>query len=154
MNQHPNPDEFNRTVWKIVGQVPSGIVTTYGQIASMIPVPEEIDPDDYQKLAPRWVGQAMNAVSSLDNQKIPWWRVINTKGGISLPAETRAGIQQRNRLKREGVVFNEKELVDFSVVGWTGPDETWINEHGFLTPQPLVKDEPDNNDTPRQLSLF
>jgi methylated-DNA-protein-cysteine methyltransferase-like protein len=152
MESPPDPDAFNRIVWAIVRQVPYGRVTTYGQIASMIPAPAEVDPDDYRRLAPRWVGKAMNAVSSVDNQNIPWWRVINSQGGISLPTDSRAGIQQRNRLKREGVQFDAKELVDFAVVGWEGPSETWLAEQNLLPPEPLIK--PPDEDNPQQLRLF
>lgn len=155
MNKPPDFDRFNRTVWKICSQVPSGVVTTYGQIASMIPCPDGVDPAEYAKLSPRWVGSAMNAVSSVDSKTIPWWRVINSKGGISLPAESAAGAQQKIRLKREGVVFDEKDLVDFAVCGWTGPAPDWLEAHGLLPPRSLTEDEPpDDGETPKQLSLF
>ena len=155
MTAHPDIEQFNRTVWSIVRQVPNGIVTTYGQIASMIPRPPEVDETDYEKLSPRWVGDAMNAVSRADNKNIPWWRVINSRGGVSLKPETQAGTQQRTRLKREGVKFDEKELVDFAAVGWTGPDDDWLAEHGLMKPKPLIPDEPPpSDDNPQQLSLF
>ena len=54
----PNPEIFYPIVWDILRQVPHGVVTTFGQIASMIPTPDGIDPTDYQKLGPRWVGDA------------------------------------------------------------------------------------------------
>jgi methylated-DNA-protein-cysteine methyltransferase related protein len=152
MAKHPEMEGFNRTVWSIVRQVPHGKVTTYGQIASMIPAPTEVEPEDYEKLSPRWVGQAMNAVSAADSGNIPWWRVINAKGGISLASETRAGQQQRIRLKREGVAFNEKEEVDFAIVGWDGPGEDWLQEHKLLAPRPLIT--PPDESNPTQLKLF
>ena len=151
---HPDPEGFNRTVWLIVRQVPSGTVTTYGQIASMIPAPPELDPDDYVRLAPRWVGKAMNAVSSVDSKNIPWWRVINAKGGISLSIDSTAGQQQRFRLKREGVEFDAKEQVDFHICGWQGPVEDWLQKQNLLAPIPLVDDDPPSDDNPTQLSLF
>ena len=153
-SNHPDPEAFNPVVWSVVRQVPSGKVTTYGQIASMIPAPPEVDPDDYVRLCPRWVGKAMNAVSSIDSKNIPWWRVINAKGGISLSSDSTAGQQQRTRLKREGVEFNAKEQVDFRVCGWQGPDAAWLAEHDLLAPIPLVDDEPPSDDNPTQLSLF
>lgn len=150
--KHPNLEAFNRTVWSIVRQVPQGQVTTYGQIASMIPAPDGVDLAEYARLSPRWVGQAMNMVSAADSGNIPWWRVINAKGGISLAADSRAGQQQRQRLRREGVTFNDKESVDFAVVGWHGPSDEWREAHGLLAPRPLIP--PPDEDHPTQLTLF
>ncbi|NJL93768.1 MAG: MGMT family protein [Anaerolineae bacterium] len=64
-------ETFYRTVWEIVRQVPPGQVTTYGQIASMIPCPPGVPEEAYRKLAPRWVGDAMNQVSAGDDITIP-----------------------------------------------------------------------------------
>ena len=158
MQQPPDIEIFNMLVWDIVRQDPYGKVTTYGQIASMLPCPAGVDPADYEKLAPRWVGNAMNAVSGVSGKEepsIPWHRVINSKGGISLSPELRAGIEQRARLKAEGVILNAKEQVDFRVVGWQGPDVSWREAQGFLPPRPLVAEEPPpDEDKPQQLSLF
>jgi len=143
--------EFNRDVWRIVRQVPMGIVTTYGQIASMIPCPAGTDPDEYKRFAPRWVGKAMNRVSSVDDKTTPWWRVINSKGGISMSMDS-LGYTQKQRLMREGVAFNTKDLVDFKVVGWRGPDAEFLEDNGFLAPIPLYEEPSEDN--PQQLSLF
>ncbi len=51
-----DPMPFYKTVWEIVRQVPTRTVTTFGQIATMIPTPDGVDADDYAKLGPRWVG--------------------------------------------------------------------------------------------------
>lgn len=149
----PDVPAFNTLVWEITRQVPHGIVTTYGQIASMIPCPEGIDPDDYVKLSPRWVGDAMNAVSPIDDGTIPWWRVINSKGGISLNPASTSGIKQRQYLEKEGVQFNAKGLVNFDEVGWGGPPENWRTEHGLNAPISL-KSPPDDENNPKQMSLF
>lgn len=154
-NQPPDLDKFHQTVWEIVRQVPHGKVTTYGQIASMIPYPEGVEESAYAKLAPRWVGNAMNAVSSIDDPTIPWHRVINSKGGISLSPNGKSGILQRLRLKEEGVQFDEKEQVDFRIVGWTEVDPDWLQKKNLLPPRPLIKeDDPPLEDKPTQLSLF
>ena len=63
----------------LVRQVPSGKVVTYGQIAQMLPPPEEMDFETYQALSPRWVGSAMAACPD----DVPWQRVINAQGKIS-----------------------------------------------------------------------
>ncbi len=141
MYNPPDPKSYNETVWKIVQQIPPGKVSTYGQIASMIPPPEGVEPPSYDRLAPRWVGSAMNAVSG-SNTTVPWQRVINSKGAISLPEGSRAALEQRARLEREGVAFDEAGRVDFNIVGWDGPDDGWLHEHGLLSPRPLRKAPP------------
>lgn len=148
---HPNEDRFNQLVWEIAKQVPHGQVTTYGQIASLIPCPAELDETDYVKLCPRWVGDAMNMVSPIDDGTIPWWRVINSKGGISLNPQSSSGIKQRHYLEKEGVEFNSKDLVDFDKVGWDGPSEEFRTEHSLNPPITLKTPDDDN---PKQMSLF
>ena len=142
---------YDRTVWKIVWQIPPGRVSTYGQIASMIPVPPGMDPASYLAISPRWVGYAMNAVSFADNPTVPWHRVINSKGGISLEAGSRPATIQRQRLEAEGIAFDSKDFVDFDVVGWEGPPESWLRERDLHAPHSM-KSPP--SDDPQQLSLF
>ncbi|MDX2161339.1 MAG: MGMT family protein [bacterium] len=159
-----DPLPFYRTVWLIVRQIPHGQVSTYGQIASMIPPPDGIAPDEYAAYGAQIVGYAMNAVSSRDDPEVPWHRVINSKGGIAMSDTNPSAAIQRGRLRAEGVIFNAKELIDLSQFGWAGPDPAWIAAHDLLTPRPLGKagqkppaaaqdDDPDD-ESPTQLSLF
>jgi methylated-DNA-protein-cysteine methyltransferase-like protein len=148
--QPPNPRAYYELVWEIVRQVPRGAVTTFGQIASMIPPPEGVEAGDYERLAPRWVGDAMNAVSRIDDPSIPWHRVINSKGGISLPEDSISAAQQRARLRLEGLL-DDHERVDLNSHGWEGPDDDWRKEHGFRPPKPLRKPPPEDAG---QLRLF
>jgi len=141
MYNPPDPKSFNELVWKIVQQIPPGRVSTYGQIASMIPPPEGVEPPSFDRLAPRWVGSAMNAVSG-SSASIPWQRVINSKGTISLPEGSRAALEQRARLEQEGVTFDESGRVDFNQLGWDGPDDAWLRQHNLLPPRPLRKTPP------------
>src|SRR5678815_236304 len=112
----PDPKAFNATVWDITRQVPPGKVTTYGQIASMIPPPGTLNLKDYEAFGARWVGGAMAACPN----DVPWQRVINAQGKIS---ERPGGAEkQRVLLEGEGVVF-VKDKVDFKKYGWKGPGE-------------------------------
>ncbi len=156
-----DPMPFYKIVWEIVRRIPTGTVATYGQIAGMIPAPEEVEEDDYHKLGPRWVGDAMNAVSRVDEPTIPWHRVINSKGGISLPETSKSAALQRARLRAENVrLEGDDERVDLGEFGWEGPDEAWLKQHGLRAPRSLKKlraEKPRDNpsdDTPTQLSLF
>lgn len=143
----PDPKTYNALVYEIVRQIPPGQVSTYGQIAAMIPPPEGIAPPDYDRLSPRWVGNAMNNTPS--GQDIPWQRVINSKGMISLPEGSASANEQRLRLEAEGVVFKNSK-VDFKVCGWNGPAEAWLKQRGLFAPPPLRKKE----DKPTQTPLF
>jgi methylated-DNA-protein-cysteine methyltransferase-like protein len=147
----PDPSTFYPVVWNIVRQIPSGVVSTYGQIASMIPPPDGVEVEDYDRLGPRWVGKAMNAVSSKDDPTIPWQRVVNGQGGISLPAGSTAAVQQRTRLEQEGIPFDRKDRINLKQVGWDGPDEGWLQENNLYKPRPL---RPPPAENPGQLRLF
>lgn len=151
MNTPPDPIAFNNTVWKIVAQIPSGVVSTYGQIASMIPAPPGVDQDDYDRLGAVWVGKAMNAVSSSDDKAVPWQRVINSQGGISLPEGTRAAVEQHARLVAEGVTFEKNGRVNLNTFGWEGPGTEWLRANRLLNPRPLKKPKDEH---PDQLKLF
>jgi methylated-DNA-protein-cysteine methyltransferase-like protein len=150
MYNPPDPTSFNALVWEITKQIPEGRVSTYGQIASMIPPPEGVDPPQYTRLGARWVGSAMRATPS--GEGIPWHRVINSQGTISLPPGTPSADEQRARLEMEGIVFSVGGRVDFEVVGWEGPPEAWLQEYGLLPPRSLKKQPPPDAST--QLELF
>ncbi len=136
---------YDRIVWKIVWQIPPGQVLTYGQIASMIPVPAGMDVKSYERIAPRWVGYAMrrcltddlNNPSDQSQPSIPWQRVINSQGKISLPEGSYSAAQQRIRLEAEGVEFGRQEQVDLGRYGWAGPDDVWLAENDLLRPYSL-----------------
>lgn len=107
----PDPIIFNHQVWEVVRQIPPGKVATYGQIARMIPAPEGVQAKSYLSLGPRWVGSAMAKCP----EDVPWQRVINSKGEISL----RPGAEhQRQLLEEEGVPFNERNKIDLKIFGW------------------------------------
>lgn len=129
------PDKgFFETVWKIVKQIPAGKVSSYGQIASMIPPYDGTDPDAHQRLSPRWVGTAMRKV---EDETVPWQRVINSQGKISLPDT--AGEKQRHLLEDEGIQFSKSAKVDLTEFGWEGPDDEWLDEHNLLPPNLFLK---------------
>ena len=123
----PNQQVFYEQVWSLVRQVPRGKVVTYGQVAQLLPPPEEMDLEAYQALSPRWVGSAMAACPP----DVPWQRVINAQGKIS----DRHGAQrQRQLLEQEGIVF-VKDKVNLKVYQWRGPsrdDEPWQAELGIV----------------------
>ncbi|HEY5671382.1 MAG TPA: MGMT family protein [Anaerolineales bacterium] len=110
--------DFRNKVWDIVRQVPGGRVITYGNIAALIPPPKGMDPKDYAAWSARWVGGAMAACP----EDVPWQRVINSQGKISLRPSSSA-LQQRQLLEAEGVVFDSRDRVDLKIFGWAGSPE-------------------------------
>ena len=121
-----NRDAYNATVWEIVRQIPVGKVAAYGQIAALIPAPDESSESGHRAWGARWVGGAM-AVCPPD---VPWQRVVNAQGKISL---RKGAEQQRQLLEPEGVVFDERDRINFDIYGWEGPTQAWLIEHGLLT---------------------
>ncbi len=125
----PDPSAYNATVWEIVRQIPPGKVSTYGQIAGLIPPPGGMNLRDYDAFGARWVGGAMAACPP----DVPWQRVINSQGKISLRPGGGHEVQ-RKLLEEEGIVFDERERVDLKKYRWEGPPEAWLKAHGLNTP--------------------
>jgi methylated-DNA-protein-cysteine methyltransferase-like protein len=91
-------------IYSVVKQIPEGRVATYGQIATLA---------GYYRQA-RQVGYALHAVPSDD---IPWHRVINAQGKISLNHEM-GGAVQRKMLENEGVVFSPAGIIALRLFQW------------------------------------
>lgn len=87
--------------------IPKGRVSTYGNIAKLAGQPN----------GARWVGQMLSRLPS--DSSLPWHRVINSQGKISLPGER--GSVQRQRLIEEGVLVNDFK-VSLSKFGWQRPE--------------------------------
>jgi methylated-DNA-protein-cysteine methyltransferase-like protein len=116
-NSPPDRIIFNAMVWDIVKQIPEGKVSTYGKIAMLIPPPEGMSPADYRAWGARWVGGAMAACP----EGVPWQRVINSQGKISI-RKGGGHVRQREMLESEGIIFDERDRVDLDKFGWDGPE--------------------------------
>jgi methylated-DNA-protein-cysteine methyltransferase-like protein len=101
---------FSERVYDMVRRVPHGRVVSYGGIAAMLGHPR----------AARGVGHALHALD--DNTDVPWWRVINRNGEISIRGVPHAPQLQRALLQREGIRFDRRGRVDWKRFGWTGDD--------------------------------
>jgi methylated-DNA-protein-cysteine methyltransferase-like protein len=128
----PNPKQYNQQVWLIVKEIPEGQVMSYKQIATMIPAPAGVDGEQYRRLGARWVGSAMRDVK---DAAVPWWRVINSKGEISLPAGSTSAETQRRRLELEGIKFNAAGQIDMTVYSCTEFDDAWLTANNFILPE-------------------
>ena len=132
----PNAKSFFATVWDIVLQIPPGKVSSYGQIASMIPPDEDMEPARMRNLGPRWVGTALRKTPR--GKSIPWHRVINSQGTISFPSGSPHADDQRRLLEEEGVVFDSRGKVNFRLYAWEGPDHDYLLRENLLPPKPLT----------------
>ena len=89
--------ETYERIWKTVKRIPKGRVATYGQIAHVAGLGSRA----------RQVGYALHSLP--DGSNVPWHRVINSQGKISLQ---RAGgyDEQRTLLEAEGVEFDGERV--------------------------------------------
>lgn len=77
--------------------IPAGKVITYGQLAKLAGLPG----------AARLAGTVLCGLP--ENSELPWHRVINAQGKISLPTDSAAYQKQLQRLQAEGIaVVNGK----------------------------------------------
>ena len=97
--------DFTQNVIATIQRIPYGRVATYGQIAAMSGAPRRA----------RHVGRILQKYNGPDD--LPWHRVINSRGQISLPHFGGYEVQ-RALLMQEGVVFNEQDVVDLKLFGW------------------------------------
>lgn len=96
---------FSKRVKDAIKRIPEGKVATYGQIASVA--------GNYR--AARQVAWVLHSSSQKDN--LPWHRVINGKGEISLkPGD--GFEEQKRRLQNEGVVFDKKNRINLECFLW------------------------------------
>lgn len=92
-------------IYAVVRKIPKGRVATYGQIARLAGIPKHA----------RQVGYALSVLS--DN-KLPWHRVINAKGAVSSRSFPYAEDEQRARLEREGINFDDQDRVPLRRYQW------------------------------------
>lgn len=99
---------FDRAAYRLVTEIPHGRVATYGQIAALLGVPR----------AARAVGAALKRLPR--GSAVPWHRVINARGGISLRANIAGMLSQRILLEQEGVRFT-RDRVPLARYRWVAP---------------------------------
>jgi methylated-DNA-protein-cysteine methyltransferase-like protein len=104
---------FYEQVYAVVRRVPPGQVTTYGRVAEMLGRPR----------AARAVGYALNALKDkqdADYESVPWQRVINSQGRISIINREFSAKQQADILRSEGVIVSTDLRIDLDRSLWQG----------------------------------
>jgi len=97
-------DGTHGRIHRVVSRIPRGRVATYGQIARLAGLRGQA----------RLVGYAMHALPT--GTRVPWQRVVNARGEISLPGSSAA--RQRSLLEGEGVRFDARGRIDLDRFLW------------------------------------
>ncbi len=98
-------------IYNAVRKVPRGRVATYGQIAALVGSPR----------AARIVGWALRSV--VESKRVPWQRIVNKDGMISIENMQAPKELQAELLRQEGVEVTERDgnfWIDLKQYGWDG----------------------------------
>ena len=99
---------FSQRVVQIIKKVPYGRVTTYGHVATQAGMPR----------GARLVGGILMYQSEKHN--LPWQRVINREGYLSIRNPEYPKPLQKALLEQEGVEVTPDFIVDLKKYGWWG----------------------------------
>lgn len=88
-----------RRIWQQAALIPEGQVASYGQIAKLAGLPRR---------AARMVGRALGSAPAA--MKLPWHRVVNAQGRVSIPRGSRGFERQCELLVREGIEVRDGQL--------------------------------------------
>lgn len=104
---------FYDQVYDLVRQIPRGTVTSYGRVAQMLGRPN----------AARAVGYALSALKDLgpgQRKDVPWHRVVNSQGRITISNREHSADDQARLLRSEGVMVSDALRVDLDRYLWHG----------------------------------
>jgi methylated-DNA-protein-cysteine methyltransferase-like protein len=104
----PSRPDYYAAIYAVIRRIPLGKVATYGQIARLARLGR----------GARMVGRALRNCTEKD--RVPWQRVINAQGRISMRrgAEGEPETLQRALLEREGVRISDSGRIDLDRHLW------------------------------------
>ena len=102
-------EEFRDRVYALVGQIPSGRVMTYGQIAALC--------------GAAWAAWEVGQIAHTGPSNLPWQRVVNKQGGLANGWPDGGRASHKMLLIAEGVEVSEDYKVDVGRLLWS-PDHT------------------------------
>ncbi len=105
MTAPKSPSRSYERIYETVRRIPPGKVSTYGEVASISGLLRQA----------RLVGYALHNLPP--GTGVPWHRVINAQGKVSLSDIDGAYERQVRLLRKEGIVFT-KGVVDLARFGW------------------------------------
>lgn len=101
--ENGEPSLPNR-VYTVVASIPEGKVTTYGAIARLAGAIGHA----------RQVGTILSRLPQ--GSKLPWFRVVNSQGKISLTGPDY--IRQKQALLADGIRFTPADRINLKIYGW------------------------------------
>lgn len=98
-------EQRREAIYLALSQVPMGKVITYGNLAKLAGMPN----------GARLAGRLMCELPKGSN--LPWHRVINAQGKISLPENSDGYREQLARLEKDGIVISNGKI-KLSIYGY------------------------------------
>jgi methylated-DNA-protein-cysteine methyltransferase-like protein len=96
---------FTQRVIDLIAAIPKGNVATYGGIAAMAG-------------SPRGARQVVRVLHTCSRKEgLPWHRVVNREGKISL-SEIQGYERQKTLLEKEDVLFDNHDKIDLKTYLW------------------------------------
>lgn len=96
---------FTERAIEVILKIPRGKVLTYGRVALLAGSPHSA----------RQVGYLLHSTSHIHN--LPWHRVVNSKGKISMK-DPLAYETQKHLLESEGIIFSNEDTLDLKKYLW------------------------------------
>jgi methylated-DNA-protein-cysteine methyltransferase-like protein len=97
--------ERKEAIYLALAQIPKGKVITYGNLAKLAGMPN----------GARLAGRLMCELP--DQSNLPWHRVINAQGRLSLPVDSEGYREQLQRLQKDGIDINNGKI-KLSIYGY------------------------------------
>ena len=94
-----------RQAVNIIRNIPEGRVLTYGMVAALAGKPR----------GARQISRILHSMSKKYN--LPWHRIVNSKGKISLK-QSRGYELQKALLESEGIKFSKTDTIDLKLYSW------------------------------------
>ena len=108
MNLEQSKNPLYQRIYSIVPQIPLGSIASYGQVAQAAGLFR----------GARIVGWALGHLSP-EQTAIPWQRVVNQKGRVSIINPHVTAQQQADLLEQEGNILNYKDgLLEIQYPNW------------------------------------
>lgn len=102
---------FRQQVLQFIAAVPKGKVVSYGQVAAACGRPR----------AARVVGGILRGLKEKEYKKVPWWRVVNNQGFLSIKGNWTASKEtQAQLLRREKVKVGKNFTLDMGKYRYGG----------------------------------
>ena len=100
-------NELHRQILEVIALIPYGKVATYGQIAKLAGIPKHA----------RLVGYVLKHLDQ--ESRIPWHRVINSQGKISVMRINEKGDNIQQQLLADEGIYLLNNRINLKVFNWT-----------------------------------